>query len=74
MNIHVNYNILQSSSEDIVFAINFLNGIQNYFKFLASDASLNINGGYLIWKSLLDNIKNDNQIYRIYIIDDSVFI
>lgn len=70
MNIRVNYNILQSSSEDIVFAINFLNGIQNYFKFLASDASLNINGGYLIWKSLPDNIKNDNQSYRIYIIDE----
>lgn len=69
MNILVNYDMHQRSSEDITFAINALNGIQNYYKFLVSDTPLKITEGYLIWNSLPDIVKNDFQSYRIYVID-----
>lgn len=42
MNILVNYDMYQSPSEDITFAINTLNGIQNYYKFLVSDSPLKL--------------------------------
>lgn len=70
MNIYVNFDIHQRSSEEIVYAIDLLNGIQNYFKFLASDTPLNIKGGYFVWNTLPDNIRNDTQSYHIYIIEE----
>lgn len=69
MNIFVNYDMHQRSSEDITFAINTLNGVQNYYKFLVSDTPLKITNDYLIWNSLSYNVRNDFQSYLIYVIE-----
>ncbi len=73
MNIFVYYNMHQGSFEDIVRAINSLNGIQNYFKFLASDFPLNVTERNLKLNSLPDNIANDPQGYRIFVIDEPFY-
>lgn len=69
MNILINYDMHQSSSEDIVLVINTLNGIQNYFRFVVNNTPLEIAGNYFEWNTLPDSIKNDIQSYRVYVID-----
>lgn len=69
MDILVYYNMRQDDFEDIEMAVNTLNGIQHYFKFLTNELPMNISEIDLKCNSLPENITNDPQGYRIFIID-----
>ncbi len=69
MNINVHYNYNSVNLNSIITAIEILNGLQNYFRFIRTSSTIHENEKYLIWDEVAAELDNPINNYCIHIVD-----